>query len=47
MMPEGQLIYIEGSLHTNSWRDKEGNSRKKIEIICSTITPLEWNKEEN
>ena len=44
---KGQLIYIEGSLHTNSWRDKEGNSRKKIEIICSTITPLEWNKEEN
>ena len=42
---KGQLIYIEGSLHTNSWKDKDGNIRKKVEIICNIITPLEWKKE--
>ena len=42
---KGQLIYIEGSLHTNTWQDKDGNSRKKVEIICNIITPLEWKKE--
>ena len=42
---KGQLIYIEGSLHTNTWKDNEGNPRKKVEIICNVITPLEWKKE--
>ena len=39
---KGQLVYIEGRLQTRSWTDREGNNRKSTEIICSTITPLEW-----
>ena len=42
---KGQLIYIEGSLHTNTWIDKDENTRKKVEIICNMITPLDWKKE--
>ena len=44
---KGQLIYIEGRLQTRIWEDKEGNSRKTTEIICSTITPLEWKSVKN
>ena len=42
---KGQLIYIEGSLHTNTWVDKDEITRKKVEIICNSITPLDWKKE--
>ena len=42
---KGQLIYIEGSLHTNTWVDKDKINRKKVEIICNSITPLDWKKE--
>ena len=42
---KGQLIYIEGSLHTNTWVDKDKITRKKAEIICNSITPLDWKKE--
>ena len=44
-LQKGQLIYIEGSLHTNTWIDKDENTRKKVEIICNMITPLDWKKE--
>ena len=43
---KGQLIYLEGKIHTSSWSDKDGNKRIKTEIICSNIVPLEWNKED-
>ncbi|MBT7378046.1 MAG: single-stranded DNA-binding protein [Candidatus Marinimicrobia bacterium] len=39
---KGQLVYVEGRLQTRSWKDKEGNSRKTTEIVCTGITPLEW-----
>ena len=39
---KGQLIYLEGKIHTSSWSDKEGHQRAKMEIICSNIVPLEW-----
>ena len=42
---KGQLISIEGSLRTRKWEDKDGGSHKNTEILCSTITPLEWKKE--
>jgi len=42
---KGQLIYIEGKLHTSTWIDKDDKNHKKIEIICDLITPLEWKKD--
>ena len=41
---QGQLVHVEGSLRTQSWTDKEGTKRKKTEVFCSTIIPLEWKK---
>ncbi len=41
-LQKGQLVYIEGKLQTRSWKDKEGNPRKTTEIVCTSITPLEW-----
>jgi len=39
---KGQLISLEGRLHTRFWKDNEKNKHKVVEIICSNITPLEW-----
>jgi single-strand DNA-binding protein len=44
---KGQLVYVEGRLQTRSWKDKEGNARKITEIVCTTITPLEWKSAKN
>ena len=44
---KGQLVYVEGRLQTRSWKDKEGNPRKITEIVCTTITPLEWKSAKN
>ncbi len=39
---QGQLVHVEGSLRTQTWTDKGGVKRKKIEVFCSSIIPLEW-----
>ena len=41
---KGQLIYIEGRIHTQSWVDKNDVRQKRVEIVCETITPLEWKR---
>ena len=43
---KGQLVSIEGRIHTRLWENKEGVSGKTTEIICSNIVPLEWKKTE-
>ena len=43
---KGQLLYVEGRIHSQSWVDKNDIRQKKQEIICDTITPLEWKKKE-
>jgi len=45
-LKKGQLISIEGRLHTRSWINKEKQSIKTTEIIASQITPLGSKKEE-
>ena len=40
----GQLIYVEGRIHTQSWVDKNDIRQKRVEIVCETITPLGWKK---
>ena len=44
---KGQLVYVEGRLQTRSWKDKEENPRKTTEIVCISITPLEWKSAKN
>lgn len=34
---KGSLINVAGSLRENSWKDKEGNSRKEMYILASDI----------
>ena len=37
---KGQLVYVEGRIHTQSWVDKNNVRQKKYEIICDNITLL-------
>ena len=40
---KGQSIYAEGKIRTSTWEDEQsGQKRKKIDIVCSNIIPLEW-----
>ena len=44
---KGQLIYVEGKIQTRIYEDKDGISRKIVEVISNIITPLEWNSNKN
>ena len=44
---KGQLVYIEGKLQTRSYNDKDGIKKWITEIICTSITPLEWKSRNN
>ena len=39
-LKKGSQVYIEGSLRTNKWQDKEGNDRYTTEIIASEMQML-------
>ena len=41
---KGQLVAIEGVLRSRKWETKAGEQRKTVEVVCSSITPLEWKK---
>ena len=41
---KGQLLYIEGRIHSKTWVDKNNVRQRKVEILCDAITPLEWKK---
>jgi len=41
---KGQLVSVEGRIHTRKWKTKEGLPAKTTEILCSDIVPLEWKK---
>jgi single-strand DNA-binding protein len=38
---KGSKVYIEGSLRTNKWQDKQGNDRYTTEIIASNMQMLD------
>jgi single-strand DNA-binding protein len=38
---KGSLVYVEGSLHTRKWQDKDGQDRYTTEIIGSLLTTLD------
>jgi len=44
---KGKGLYVEGSLQTNSWEDKEGNKKYSTEIIANEISLLTSKKEES
>jgi single-strand DNA-binding protein len=37
---KGDLLYVEGSLSTRKWQDKEGNDRYTTEIKCVEMQML-------
>jgi single-strand DNA-binding protein len=38
---KGSKVYIEGSLRTNKWQDKQGNDRYTTEIVASNMQMLD------
>jgi len=43
---KGQLLYIEGRIRSQTWVDKNNIRQRRVEIVCDTVTPLEWKKQE-
>ena len=39
-MKKGQMVYVEGRLHTREWEDKNQIKRRTTEISCDTFTML-------
>jgi single-strand DNA-binding protein len=37
---KGSQVYIEGSLRTRKWQDKQGNERYSTEIVCNELQML-------
>lgn len=45
LLNKGTLVYIEGRLHDNKWKDKDGNKRSRTECIVARFTKLSWDDE--
>ena len=39
---KGNITAVDGKIQTRTYEDKQGNSRKKTEIRCDNIQPIEW-----
>ena len=46
-LDKGQLVYIEGKLQTRSYSDKGGIKKWITEIVCTSLTPLDWKSKKN
>jgi len=44
---KGSQIYVEGSLQTREWQDKEGNKRYTTEVICRNLQLLDSKQDNN
>ena len=42
---KGDMVLVEGSIHTRKWQDKNGQDRWTTEILADTITVLDHRKE--
>ena len=40
-LEKGATVYIEGSLRTRKWQDKEGNDRYTTEVVARTFQFLD------
>jgi single-strand DNA-binding protein len=45
LIAKGSRIFIEGSLHTSSWEDKQGNKRYKTEVNASNVILLDGKRD--
>lgn len=43
---KGRLVYAEGRIRTREWNDNQGNPKKSIDIMASTIRFLDSKKKE-
>ena len=43
-LDKGHLIYLEGSIRTRTWINKQNEEKKIIEIIASQLVPLTTKK---
>lgn len=41
ILSKGRKVYVEGRLQTNTWENKEGESRKTTEVIADQIIALD------
>ena len=39
-LSKGRMVYIEGSIKTRSWEDKEGNTRYTTEVVARNMQML-------
>lgn len=46
-LKKGSQVYVEGSLKTRKWTDKEGQEKFTTEIRCTNMTMLGGNTEES
>jgi len=45
-LKKGSLVYIEGSLQTRSWDDKDGNKRFMTEVVAESVQLLGGKRED-
>jgi len=39
-LTKGKAVYVEGTLRSNKWRDRDGNSRTSIEVVANRMVML-------
>ena len=39
-LTKGKQIYVEGTLRSNKWQDREGNQRTSLEVVASRVVML-------
>jgi single-strand DNA-binding protein len=45
-LTKGRLVYVEGRLHTHSWRDNEGVQKTTTEVVIDDMAMLDAKKPE-
>jgi single-strand DNA-binding protein len=39
-LSKGKQVYVEGTLRTNKWQDREGSQRTSLEVVASRVVML-------
>lgn len=39
---KGTAVIVEGRLHLNEWQGRDGETKKRFEIMADRVQPLEW-----
>lgn len=40
-LKKGELVMIEGTLRVDKWRDKSGNDREGVQVLCQRLRTLD------